>query len=112
MNVVATFPTDMDARTQYKLMKSPSVKKMADAEGSILEVAAWIAYTDIDSKTGEEHEVLTIQTVDGELFGTISATFRREFSDIVKYFGDDVGAIKVVGGKSKAGRNFITCTVE
>ena len=25
---------------------------------------------------------------------------------------DDVGAIKVIGGTSKAGRKFITCTVE
>ncbi len=112
MNVVAKFPADMDTRTQYKLMKSPVVKKMSEAVDSILEVKAWLAYTDTDSKTGEEREILTIQTVDGELFGTVSATFRREFADIVKFFGDDVGAIKVIGGKSKAGRNFITCTVE
>lgn len=112
MDVVAKFPVDMDNRTAYKLMKSPVVKKMADAVDSILEVKSWLVFTDIDSKTGEEHEVLAIETVDGELFGTISATFRKEFADIVKYFGPDVGAIKVVGGKSKAGRNFITCTVE
>lgn len=112
MNVVAKFPADMDTRTQYKLMHSPEVKKMSEAVDSILEVKAWLAYTDTDSKTGEEREILALQTVDGELFGTVSATFRREFADIVKFFGDDVGAIKVIGGKSKAGRNFITCTVE
>ena len=112
MNVTAKFPADMDARTQYKLMKSPAVKKMSDAAGSILEVKAWIAYTDSDSRTGEEREVLTIETLDGELFGTVSSTFKREFSDIVKYFGDDVGAIRIVSGQSKAGRTFITCTVE
>ena len=55
---------------------------------------------------------IIIKTIDGEMFGTISDTFKREFGDIVGFFGDDVGAIKVISGKSKAGRNFITCSVE
>lgn len=112
MEVTKKFPENMDARTQYKLIKSPETKKMSDAVDSVLEVKAWMSYSDVDSKTGEVREILAIETVDGELFGTISATFRREFADIVNFFGDDVGAIKVVGGKSKAGRDFITCTVE
>lgn len=112
MEAVKFFPQDMDPRTQYKMMKSPAVKKMSDAVESILEVKSWIAYTDIDSKTGEQREILAIETKDGEMFGTVSATFRREFYDIVKFFGDDVGAIRVIGGKSKAGRDYITCTVE
>lgn len=111
MNVVKRFPEDMDARTQYKLMKSPTVKKMSSAIDSVLEVSAWILYTDIDNRTGEEHEILTIMTNDGEMFGTVSATFRREFADIVAFFGNDVGMIQVIGGKSKAGRDFITCSV-
>lgn len=112
MEVVKKFPADMDARTQYKLMKSPLVKKMSDAVDSVLEVKSWLAYVDTDSKTGEQREILTLETIDGEMFGTVSATFRREFADIVSFFGEDVGAIKVIGGKSKAGRDFITCTVE
>ena len=111
MDIVKKFPENMDARTQYKLMKSPMVKKMSDAVDSVLEVKSWIAYTDADSKTGEMREILTIETLDGEMFGTVSATFRREFADIVSFFGEDVGAIQIVGGKSKAGRDFITCTV-
>ena len=112
MKVVAKFPADMDARTEYKLMKSPVVKRMSDAIDSIIEVGAWLAYTDTDSRTGEDREVLLIAAKDGEMFATVSAVFRREFKDIVEHFGDDVGAIKVIGGTSKAGRNFITCTIE
>lgn len=111
MEVTAKFPQSMDARTQYKLMKSPLVKKMSDAVDSVIEVKAWLSYTDVDSKTGELREILTLETTDGEMFGTVSATFRREFADIVNFFGEDVGAIQIVGGKSKAGRDFITCTV-
>lgn len=112
MELIKAFPAELDQRTIYKMMKSPYVNKMSDADGSILEVAAWIAYNDTDSRTGEIREILIIQTPDGEMFGTVSRVFQREFKDIAKFFGDDVGAIKVISGKSKAGRNFITCSVE
>lgn len=112
MELIKAFPEELDQRTIYKMMKSPDVKKMSDAEGSVLEVAAWIAYNDTDSRTGEIRSILTILTTDGEMFGTVSGVFQREFMDITKFFGDDVGAIKVFSGKSKAGRNFITCSIE
>ena len=112
MELTKAFPAELDQRTIYKMMKSPDVKKMSDADGSVLEVAAWIVYTDTDSRTGEVREILTIQTTDGEMFGTVSGVFQREFKDITKFFGDDVGKIKVISGKSKAGRSFITCSVE
>lgn len=112
MEIIKTFPADLGARKAYKMMKSPGVKKMISAVDSVLEVAAWVKFTDIDSKTGEMRDILTVETVDGEMFGTGSPIFQREFEDITQFFGDDVGAIKVVSGKSKAGREFITCTVE
>lgn len=112
MELIKKFPETMSDRAVYKLMKSPDVKKMSEAVDSILDVAAWINYEDMDEKTGELKSVLVVATKDGEMFGTISATFMREFADITKFFGDDVGEIKVVGGESRAGRRYITCTVE
>lgn len=112
MEVIKKFPADMDKRTEYKLCKSPEVRKMTEADGSVLEIKSWIKYTDVNNMTGEQSEVLTIETVDGEMFGTISGTFQREFDDMVNVFGDDVGMIKVFTGRSKAGRTFITCTIE
>ena len=38
MEVINKFPEEMDPRTAYKLMKSPEVKKMSEAEGSVLQV--------------------------------------------------------------------------
>ena len=112
MEIIKGFPETMDTRSAYKMMKSMDVKKMSDAEDSIIEVKAWLKYSDVDNKTGEVKEILTIESVDGEMFGTVSDTFKREFDDIVSFFGDDVGSIKVVGGISKAGHKFITCIVE
>ena len=112
MEVIKKYPETMDPRTAYKLMKSPDVKRMSDAEDAILEVKSWIRYTEPDQKTGELREILTIETIDNEMFGTVSEVFKKEFDDIVSFFGDDVGAIKVISGTSRAGRKFITCTVE
>lgn len=111
MEVIKQFPENMDKRTSYKLMNSNEVQKMSDAEGSILETKAWIIFMDEDSKNGEPKKVIAILTEDDEIFGTISETFIREFEKMVDHFGSEIGAIKVVGGKSKAGRNFITCDI-
>lgn len=110
MKTIRFFPEDMDPRTQYKLIKSPDSQKMSSAEGSVLEVKSWILFTDEDV-SGDEREVLVIETADGEIFATVSEIFKREFLGIAEYFGDDVGDIRVVGGKTRNGRNFITCTV-
>ena len=111
MEVIRKFPEDMDPRTAYKLMKSPEVEKMSEAEGSILEITSWIQYNSSDKETGEIKEVIAVETVDGELFATISNTFREEFLDMVEWFGADLGSIKVIAGTSKAGRKYITCVV-
>lgn len=111
MEVIKKFPEDMDPKTAYKLMKSPEVKKMSEAEGSILEIESWVQYNSPDRETGEIKEVIAIATPDGELFATISNTFREEFTDMVNYFGPDLGAIKVIAGTSKAGRKYITCSI-
>ena len=110
MEIIKKFPNDMDARTLVKLMKSPEVKKMSDAEDSVLEVKAWLLFKSEDN-SGDKREVLVIETVDGEMFATISEIFKKEFAGLIEYLGDDIGEIKVVSGKSRAGRKFITCSI-
>lgn len=111
MEIIRQYPEEMDKRTSYRLMNSSEIQKMSEADGSILEVAAWVIFEDVDESTGEVKKVVTIKTADGELFGTISPTFIREFENMCKHFGNDVGNIKVVSGTSKAGRTFITCDI-
>lgn len=103
MNIIKQFPETLDKKTAYRMMKSPEVKKMVDAAGSILEVKSWIIFTDTN------YSVLTVETVDGEMFGTISESFMKAFEEITTFFGDDVGAVKVIARQSKAGRTYLTC---
>lgn len=109
MEIIRSYPVELDPRTRYKLTKSPDVKRMKDAKDSVLPVKNWIHY--IDDSSGEEKEVLAISTTDDEIFATISPVFMKEFFNIIEVFGDDPGEIKVFGGKTRAGREFIACTI-
>lgn len=95
----------------YNLCKNPEIKKMKDAVDSTIEIDSWLHYRDINSKE-EEQEILSIATPDGEVFATNSPTFIREFNDMLDMMSDmdtEVHTIKVLTGKSKSDRDFITC---
>lgn len=99
----------------YSLTMSPKSRKMKDAIGSRIEIGAWASYEDVNRKTGEIQEVLAIATPDGEIFATNSPTFKEDFFQMQELFrdmGETVHAISVIGGTSKAGREFISCAYE
>lgn len=98
----------------YKMSKSNEIQKVSDNEGNILPVKAYMTYTDIDSK-GEEKTICSIMTQDDEVYATNSDSFRRNFEDMLSLtasMNQTVETIKIVSGKSKAGRTFYTCELE
>lgn len=104
---------NLTAKDIYNLTKSPRSQKMRSAVDSRIEVDKWALYEDVDKKTGELHEVLSIATPEGEIFATNSPTFKDDFLDMMELFsdmGETVHAITVITGVSKAGREFVTCT--
>lgn len=104
---------NLTAKDLYNLTQSPRSQKMRSAVDSRIEVARWALYEDVDKKTGELHEVLSIETPEGEIFATNSPTFKDDFLDMMRLFqdmGEVVHAITVITGTSKAGREFVTCT--
>ena len=102
---------NVNKKKAYQLTHAMQTRKVQDAIDSVLPVSAWVRYNDIDTTTGEAKEVVVIES-EGEIFGTISKTFIREFVDILQAFGeDDDLAIKVVQGTSKAGRKFVSCEI-
>lgn len=97
----------------YNLTRSPATQKMKSVIGQRIEISAWALYEDVNKKTGDIQEVLSIITTEGEIFATNSPTFKEDFSDMFQIFrdmGEEVHAITVTSGISKAGREFITCT--
>ena len=56
--------------------------------------------------------LLSILSEDNVAYATNSRTFIESFATLCDMFadsGEEISAIKVIGGESKAGRHFITC---
>ena len=101
---------ELTKRESYKLTLDPAIKRMKDLIGVQIDVSAYCLYTDTN-KDGEEVEVLSIMDKDGGVCATNSATFKKDFMNIADLMDDEEYTIEVISGQSKAGRDFITCTL-
>lgn len=99
---------NMTAAEQYYMTEAPNIQKMRTVKGQTLDVDKWCIYTDVNDKTGEEFELVSIMTPEREVFATNSKTFVQSFRKIVEIFGTDgFNRITVSSGMSKAGREFV-----
>ena len=93
----------------YFLTKAQDVLKMTETVDSTLDLEAWCIYKDHNAD-GEEVELFALRTVEGETYATNSQTFISAFRDILDVFDPaEVTRLKIMSGKSKAGRTFVTC---
>lgn len=91
----------------YDLTRSPKIKKLSDAVGSVLPVSAYAIYLD-EKNDGDAVQILSIQTDDGSVYATNSATANTEFETILDIMGQDPFSVEIIRGTSKAGREYIT----
>lgn len=93
----------------YFLTKAQDVQKMTEAVDQILDLTAWCIYLDTNAD-GQEVELFSMRTEDGDTFATNSATFIRAFREILDIFEpSEVKRLKVMNGVSKNNRTFVTC---
>lgn len=114
MEILKMYPENLTTRVRYMLTAAPNMHTMQSAADSMLDVVAYALFTDVNRKDGTITEVLSVLTPDGETYATISPTFKNDFFRIVEFFsneGEAIPTIKVVQGKSKNGRSFISCTI-
>lgn len=102
---------ELNKRELYKMTMDSGIKKMKDFIGASIDVYAYCVYTDFNSKDNKEVEVLTVMDTDGTVYATNSATFKKDFMNIATIMEDEDFSIGVTSGISKAGREFITCTL-
>ena len=105
---------ELSIMEQYQLTKSPKIQRIKDCAGQRFEVAKWCFYEDIDKKSGDTKEILSMMTPESEVFATNSETFKNDFKDILSLLesagmSGTIFSIEVITGKSKAGREFFTC---
>lgn len=94
----------------YLLTMSPKIDNMKNHKGERFEVSAWLIFEDVDKKSGEVHEVLSVLTPENETFATVSETFRNDFLAMAELFDNDF-SFEVISGTSNAGREFVTCAL-
>lgn len=111
MKIIRTKNENISVKEKYLMSKNPEIRRMRDAEGTIIPVLNWMIYVDTDS-IGNEQTLLSILSTDNVAYTTNSKTFMMAFDDLCDIYtdsGEEISAIKVIGGQSKAGRHFITC---
>lgn len=111
MKVLAS-TAGIDNRQQYKLYKPANPVSVKDVPNdTVITVTLWMEYED-ENADGEVVNVLSIYDDSAETtYQTNSATFRREFSDMVQMLGDEGLQIIKKSGVTKADRPFVTCVL-
>ena len=94
----------------YFLTMSPKADSVKNHIGERFDVSAWLVFEDVNKKTGEVYSVLSILTHENEVISSVSPTFQSDFMDMVEIFNNDF-SFEVISGKSKAGREFVTCAL-
>ena len=115
MEIIKTNVDVNDKKAIYKLTKSSSMMVQEAPAGLSVPVASWALYNDPKTdKNGEakENKVLSFVDTSGVKYSTISATFIREFLDIVDIMGADPFAIILLHGTSNKGKVFVSCELD
>lgn len=111
MKVIRSKNEKITVKEKYLMSMNPEIRRMRDAEGMNVPVINWMIYSDKD-KDGNEQTLLSILSEENAAYATNSPTFIEAFTELCDMFsdsGEEIIAIKVIGGQSKAGRHFITC---
>lgn len=105
---------------KYRYSQGAENIKLKDVAGDKIVVKnyATMLQKNIEEESGEvtdEKLLLAIEDINGKVYVTNSATAREAFANIVKFLEDDGVTtgfeIKVVTGKSKNDREFVTVTL-
>ena len=100
---------DLSKEELYFLTKAQDVMKMTEAVEQTFDLDAWCIYLDKNTD-GEEVELFSMRTTEGETYATNSPTFIKAFREILDIFEpDEVKRLKVMNGVSKNNRTFVTC---
>lgn len=111
MKIIRTKNENISVKEKYLMCMNPEIQRMKDKEGMDLPVINWMIYSDKD-REGKEQTLLSILSEDNVAYTTNSPTFIEAFTELCDMFsdsGEEIIAVKVIGGQSKTGRHFITC---
>lgn len=98
---------------KYLMTLAPDIKALKDiTDGTSVAVDGFLVFEDIDEESGKSNEILSIITPDKRVYSGQSATFARSLRDIDFVMDGQKYSIQKISGKTKAGREYINCTLD
>lgn len=103
---------DMDKRTAYKMYKPENPVSIKNVEDDTrITVSRWMEYTDVNAD-GVEMNILAIYEESTNItYQSNSATFRKEFYNMIDMLGDEELEIIKKSGTTKSDRPYVTCVL-
>lgn len=104
---------ELTNKEKYQATIGGDTIKMQDVR-DIVYFSKWVLLgeKDTDKPDSEEKRILVVYDDSGQVYGTVSDTFIRQFMDCVTMFEDEFKAFSVDIGTAKSGRDFIKCVYE
>ena len=115
MDIIRSNIDQNNKKAIYKLTKSAGEMVQNAPEGLSIPVKAWALYNDLKEGRegqGKENKVLSFLDTAGVKYSTVSATFIREFFDIVDLMAGEEFSIILIHGTTKSGKPFVTCELD
>ena len=110
MEIIRKSDEEMTKKDIFMMTKNQKIRTVKSLEnGAKINVTHRIEFSDVNSGTGDKVEILSMMDETGECFATNSKSFKAMFFDIVDIMDGEKFAIEKRGGKTKAGRDFVTC---
>ena len=104
---------NIDKKAMFNMTEGGSSNKVSAAIGEVIDLAGWVLYRTEDSK-GNPVTALSLLQKNGLIYATISETFIKKFDKIVAFAEkelDGVFDIRVIGGTSKNGCQYVDCEI-
>ncbi|HBF68209.1 MAG TPA: hypothetical protein DDW20_02675 [Firmicutes bacterium] len=109
MEIIKKSDETMTKKDIFMLTKNQSIRTVKSlSNGTKINVCHWVEFKDTNA-SGEIVEILSMMDEDGSCYATNSKAFKEMFADIVTIMDGESFTIEKLGGKTKAGRDFVTC---
>lgn len=97
---------------KYLMTTAPDLEPLRNIEdGESIPVDGYIIFNDIKDD-GDIQEIVSIITPSKKVYSGQSATFRKSLTDIENVMEGEKYSIIKISGKTKAGRDYINCTLD
>lgn len=110
LEIIRKSDEEMSKKDIFMMTKNQGIKTVKSlSNGAKINVVHWVEFSDVNADTGEAVDILSMMDENGECYATNSKSFKDMFFDIVDIMEGERFIIEKLGGKTKAGRDFVTC---